>query len=61
MPSEHICGEWGKIGTTIKQPLHAGDLRVQINPIIRGWANSPRPRSSQETLATVDHEVYQKL
>jgi RNA-directed DNA polymerase len=52
----------GTIGTTIKQHLHAGagDLLVQLNPILRGWANSPRHTSSKETCAKVDHEVYQK-
>ena len=53
----------GKIGTTIKQHLHAGagNLLVQLNPIIRGWANYHRHMSSKETFAKVDHEVYQKL
>ncbi|CAG0935623.1 Group II intron-encoded protein LtrA [Thermoflexales bacterium] len=39
----------------------AGNLIVQLNPIIRGWANYHRHISSKRTFAKVDHLIFSAL
>jgi RNA-directed DNA polymerase len=39
----------------------AGHLILQLNPIIRGWANYHRHASSKRTFGKVDHAIFQAL
>jgi RNA-directed DNA polymerase len=39
----------------------AGNLIVQLNPLIRGWANHHRHVSSKATFTCVDHVIFQAL
>ena len=39
----------------------AGGLIVQLNPLIRGWANYHRHVSSKATFACVDHAIFEAL
>ena len=53
----------GKVRAEIKaQPqARAGDLRVKLNPIIRGWANYQRHGASGRTVWRVDGQISQAL
>jgi RNA-directed DNA polymerase len=39
----------------------AGQLIVQLNPVLRGWANYHRHVASKETFAHMDHALFQAL
>jgi len=39
----------------------AGNLIVQLNPLIRGWANYHRHVSSKQTLVKVDDAIFRAL
>jgi RNA-directed DNA polymerase len=39
----------------------AGHLILQLNPVIRGWANYHRHVSSKQTFTKVDHAIFQAL
>ena len=39
----------------------AGHLIVNLNPVIRGWANYHRHVSSKQTFSRVDHAIFQAL
>ena len=39
----------------------AGHLIVQLNPVIRGWANYHRHVSSKRTFTQVDHAIFRAL
>jgi RNA-directed DNA polymerase len=49
-----------KVLNTNKQ-TRAGNLVVQLNPIIRGWANYHRHVVSKAVYSSVDHAVYEAL
>lgn len=53
----------GKIRATIKanQQATAGHLIVQLNPLIRGWANYHRHVASKQTFVAVDNAIFQAL
>jgi RNA-directed DNA polymerase len=52
-----------KVRAVIKanQQATAGGLIVQLNPLIRGWANYHRHVSSKATFACVDHAIFEAL
>ena len=52
-----------KVRQTIRanQQLSAGQLIVQLNPIIRGWANYHRHVVSKQTFSKVDHEIFKAI
>lgn len=52
-----------KVRQTIRanQQVSAGQLIVQLNPIIRGWANYHRHVVSKQTFCKVDYEVYKAI
>jgi RNA-directed DNA polymerase len=39
----------------------AGNLIVQLNPLMRGWANYHRHICSKHTFSTVDHAIFRSL
>jgi len=39
----------------------AGKLIVQLNPILRGWANYHRHAASKQTFGSMDHLIFQTL
>lgn len=39
----------------------AGNLIVQLNPLIRGWANYHRHVCSKQTFSTIDHVIFRSL
>ena len=39
----------------------AGNLIMQLNPLIRGWANYHRHVSSKQTFVKIDHAIFQTL
>ena len=53
----------GKVRRLIKANAQAaiGNLILQLNPVIRGWANYHRYVSSKRTFAKVDHAIFQAL
>lgn len=53
----------GKVRSVIKAnpTASAGHLVLQLNPIIRGWANYHRHSASKETFSKVDWHVYWML
>jgi RNA-directed DNA polymerase len=53
----------GKVRRLIKANAQAtaGNLILQLNPVIRGWANYHRHVSSKRTFAKVDHAIFQAL
>ena len=58
-----VRGLMKKIRQTIRenQQVSAGVLIVQLNPIIRGWANYHRHAVSKKTFSKVDHDIHQTL
>jgi len=52
-----------KVRALIKTNAQAttGNLSVQLNPLIRGWAYYHRHVSSKQTFATVDHAIFLAL
>src|SRR5258708_12618559 len=52
-----------KIRKLIKESAQAtaGHLIVQLNPIIRGWANYHRHVSSKQTFVKVDNAIFRAL
>lgn len=53
----------GKIRTVIKDnaTATAGNLILQLNPLIRGWANYHCHVVSKRTFSKIDHAIYQCL
>ena len=45
----------------VNRQTTAGALIVQLNPVIRGWANYHRHVASKQTFAEVDHAIFQAL
>jgi len=43
------------------QQVSSGALIIQLNPIIRGWANYHRHVVSKKTFSRVDHEIHKTL
>ena len=39
----------------------AGNLIVQLNPLLRGWANYHRHVNSKQTFTRIDHVIFQRL
>jgi RNA-directed DNA polymerase len=58
-----VKGLMSKVRQTIREnkQVSAGALIVQLNPIIRGWANYHRHVVSKKTFARVDYEIHQTL
>jgi RNA-directed DNA polymerase len=52
-----------KVRTIIKSNKQAiaGNLILQLNPVIRGWTNYHRHGSSKRTFSTMDHAIFQSL
>ena len=52
-----------KVRGIIKASKHvtAGHLIVNLNPVIRGWANYHRHVASKRTFSRVDHAIFRAL
>jgi RNA-directed DNA polymerase len=63
-PSKQSVKEFlAKVRALIKANQHvsAGQLIVQLNPVIRGWANYHRYVVSKKVFQDVDHQIFQAL
>jgi len=63
-PSKASIKEFlAKVRAIIRENQHtsAGRLIVQLNPVIRGWANYHRHVVSKKVFEKVDHEIFQAL
>ena len=58
-----VKGFLAQVRAIIKENQYAsaGHLIVQLNPVIRGWANYHRHVISKEVFGRVDHEIFQAL
>ena len=63
-PSKRSIEEFlAKVRAIIRENQYtsAGHLIVQLNPVIRGWANYHRHVVSKKVFGKVDHEIFQAL
>jgi RNA-directed DNA polymerase len=60
---QSVKGFLAKVRTTIAKNQHAsaGHLVMQLNPLIRGWANYHRHVVSKRTFQKVDHDIFKAL
>jgi RNA-directed DNA polymerase len=60
---KNVAAFLGKVRRTIRANAQAtaGHLIVQLNPMIRGWANYHQHVSSKQTFSKVDHAIFQAL
>jgi RNA-directed DNA polymerase len=58
-----VKGLMRKVRQTMREnkQVSAGALILQLNPIIRGWANYHRHVVSKKTFSKVDYEIHQTL
>ena len=45
----------------VNRQATAGNLIVQLNPLLRGWANYHRHVNSKQTFTRIDHLLFQRL